>query len=97
MSRDLTRADLRRIVQAGLERTNGNYRSLVQLFNMPATDYRRFLSFLRKHDCQLPFQRFRTIAARLAPPGTPPHAPASGAKPGAFASAFEEPPAKQAI
>ena len=67
MARDLTRADLRRIVQIGLERTNGNYRSLVQLFNMPATDYRRFLSFLRKHDCQLPFQRFRTVAARLAP------------------------------
>jgi transcriptional regulator with GAF, ATPase, and Fis domain len=97
MSRDLTRADLRRIVQAGLERTNGNYRSLVQLFNMPPTDYRRFLSFLRKHDCQLPFQRFRTIAARLTPPGTQPLAPASGTKPGAFASAFEEPPAKQAI
>jgi transcriptional regulator with GAF, ATPase, and Fis domain len=67
MARDLTRADLRRTVQIGLERTNGNYRSLVQLFNMPATDYRRFLSFLRKHDCQLPFQRFRTVAARLAP------------------------------
>jgi transcriptional regulator with GAF, ATPase, and Fis domain len=67
MARDLTRADLRRIIQIGLERANGNYRSLVQLFNMPAEDYRRFLSFLRKHDCQLPFQRFRTVAARRAP------------------------------
>jgi transcriptional regulator with GAF, ATPase, and Fis domain len=65
MSRDLTRTDLRKIVQMGLESTNGNYRSLVQLFNMPAEDYKRFLSFLRKHDCHLPFQRFRAAPARL--------------------------------
>jgi transcriptional regulator with GAF, ATPase, and Fis domain len=97
MSRDLTRSDLRRIVQVGLERTNGNYRSLVQLFNMPATDYRRFLSFLRKHDCQLPFQRFRTIAARLAPSAAQPVGPAPGPTAGPFAPAFEEPPAKRAI
>jgi transcriptional regulator with PAS, ATPase and Fis domain len=67
ISRDLTRRDLREIVQAGLERTNGNYRMLVQFFNMPTTDYKRFLSFLRKHDCHLPFQRFRAVPARLQP------------------------------
>lgn len=60
MSRDLTRADLRRIVELGLEETRGNYRLLVELFNMPASDYKRFLAFLRKHDCHLPFQRFRS-------------------------------------
>jgi transcriptional regulator with GAF, ATPase, and Fis domain len=65
MSRDLTRAELRRVIQIGLEQTNGNYRSLVQLFNMPPTDYKRFLSFLRKHDCHLPFQLFRSVPARL--------------------------------
>jgi len=65
MSRDLTRTDLRKIIQMGLEATNGNYRSLVQLFNMPTEDYKRFLSFLRKHDCHLPFQRFRAAPARL--------------------------------
>jgi transcriptional regulator with GAF, ATPase, and Fis domain len=70
MSRDLTRTDLRRIVQTGLENTNGNYRLLVQLFNMPDDDYKRFLNFLRKHDCHLPFQRFRTVPARLHPPST---------------------------
>jgi transcriptional regulator with GAF, ATPase, and Fis domain len=67
MSRDLTRDDLRKVVHIGLENTNGNYRLLVQLFNMPAEDYKRFLSFLRKHDCHLPFQKFRTAAARLYP------------------------------
>jgi transcriptional regulator with GAF, ATPase, and Fis domain len=69
MSRDLTRADLRAVIQVGLEITNGNYRMLVELFNMPTADYKRFLSFLRKHDCHLPFQRFRTVPARLGPTG----------------------------
>jgi transcriptional regulator with GAF, ATPase, and Fis domain len=68
MSRDLTRADLRRIIQIGLETTNGNYRLLVQLFNMAPEDYKRFLSFLRKHDCHLPFQRFRSVPSRLQAP-----------------------------
>ena len=56
--------DLRKIVQIGLETTNGNYRLLVQLFNMAPDDYKRFLAFLRKHDCHLPFQRFRSLPAR---------------------------------
>jgi transcriptional regulator with GAF, ATPase, and Fis domain len=64
MSRDLTRGDLRRIIEIGLESTNGNYRLLVQLFNMPTEDYKRFLGFLRKHNCHLPFQRYRTITGR---------------------------------
>jgi transcriptional regulator with GAF, ATPase, and Fis domain len=65
MSRDLTRDDLRKLVQMGLERSNGNYRLLVQHFNMPTADYKRFLSFLRKHSCHLPFQRFRVAPARV--------------------------------
>ncbi len=65
MSRDLTREDLRRIIQIGLETTNGNYRLLIQLFNMPEEDYKRFLGFLRKHDCHLPFQRFRVAPSRM--------------------------------
>jgi transcriptional regulator with GAF, ATPase, and Fis domain len=71
MSRDLTRTDLRKIIQIGLECTNGNYRMLVQRFNMPNDDYKRFLSFLRKHDCHLPFQRFRAVPARLQHPTEP--------------------------
>jgi transcriptional regulator with PAS, ATPase and Fis domain len=65
MSRDLTREVLRKLVQIGLERSNGNYRLLVQNFNMPPGDYKRFLSFLRKHNCHLPFQRFRVVHARV--------------------------------
>jgi transcriptional regulator with PAS, ATPase and Fis domain len=60
MSRDLTRADLRALLCKGLQQAGGNYKVLVQLFNMPAADYKRFLNFLRKHDCHVPFQGFRT-------------------------------------
>ena len=60
MSRDLTRDDLRTIVGRGLQRTSGNYKLLVRLFNMQPADYKRFLNFLRKHQCHMPFQQFRT-------------------------------------
>jgi DNA-binding NtrC family response regulator len=64
MSRDLTRDDLRFLVRTGLEETRGNYKALVQLFNMPPNDYKRFLNFLRKYGCHMPFQRFRMAPVR---------------------------------
>ena len=60
LSRDMTRADLRALLKKGLEQAGGSYKVLVQLFNMPVSDYKRFLNFLRKHECQVPFQRFRS-------------------------------------
>src|SRR5262245_52159330 len=60
MSRDLTREDLRAIITAGLEQTRGNYKALVQSFNLEPVDYKRFLNFLRKYQCHMPFQRFRS-------------------------------------
>jgi transcriptional regulator with PAS, ATPase and Fis domain len=61
MSRDLTRDDVRTLLRRGLEQTRGSYKLLVELFNMPPSDYKRFLNFLRKHDCQVEFQRYRTV------------------------------------
>ncbi len=52
MQRDLTRDDLRAIVARGLERTAGDYRGLIGLFNMRAEDVKRFVSFLKKHQCE---------------------------------------------
>jgi transcriptional regulator with PAS, ATPase and Fis domain len=63
MSRDLVRDDMRRIIHTGLEQSRGSYRVLLGLFNMPASDYKRFLGFLKQHDCHLPFQRFRVLNA----------------------------------
>ena len=40
-------------------REDGNYRIVGRLFNLESRDYKRFLNFLRKHDCQLPFKEFR--------------------------------------
>ena len=66
MSRDLTREDLRALIRGGLHATRGSYKALVQLFNMPPEDYKRFLSFLRKHQAHLPVHEFRSMAvARL--------------------------------
>ena len=65
VARDLTRHTLRELVRLGLEHTRGNYKLLVALFNMPPEDYKRFLNFLRKHQCHVPFQRFRTVPAAL--------------------------------
>ena len=75
MARDLTRDDLRTVVRKGLERTSGNYKVMVELFNMPADDYKRFLGFLRKYQCHMPFQQFRSASTsrdsgrQPAPPG----------------------------
>jgi DNA-binding NtrC family response regulator len=60
MARDLTRTDLREILRKGLQQTGGNYKVLVQLFNMDPADYKRFMNFLRKHDCHVRFQPFRS-------------------------------------
>jgi transcriptional regulator with PAS, ATPase and Fis domain len=65
MLRDLTRDDVRTIVQRGLVKSHGNYMRMLQTFNMPPDDYKRFLNFLRKHQCQLSFQPFRSDAARM--------------------------------
>jgi hypothetical protein len=59
MARDLTREDLRAVIRAGLEQTRGSYTVLTQLFNMEPSDYKRFLNFLRKHQCHMPFHRYR--------------------------------------
>jgi DNA-binding NtrC family response regulator len=64
MTRDLTRDDLRFIVRRGLQETSGSYKMLVELLNMKPTDYKRFLNFLRKHECHVPFARFRSAGLR---------------------------------
>jgi transcriptional regulator with PAS, ATPase and Fis domain len=59
MNREITRANVRELVHKGLEQARGNYKIVLRLFNMEPTDYKRFLNFLRKHDCQLPFKEYR--------------------------------------
>ena len=61
MQRDITRTDVRDLVRMGLEEARGSYKLVVSLFSMESTDYKKFLNFLRKHECQLPFQAYRQI------------------------------------
>jgi DNA-binding NtrC family response regulator len=59
MQREITRSNVRDVVRRGLEEARGNYKIVARLFNMDQGDYKRFLNFLRKHDCQVPFKEFR--------------------------------------
>ena len=70
MARDLTRQSVRELVRLGLQQTRGNYRMLVTMFNIPDQDYKRFLHFLRKYQCHVPFQEFRMIRSNV-PDGPP--------------------------
>ena len=81
-ARDMTRDDMREIVSKGLTQTRGSYRLVLQLFNMPPEDYKSFLNFLRKHQCHMPFFKFRCLPSQDAdtksggqrPDGAPSHA-----------------------
>ena len=64
VARELTRSDLRALITRGLQETAGNYKMLVELFNMEPTDYKRFLNFLRKQQCQVPYAAFRAVRGR---------------------------------
>jgi len=59
MQREITRANVRDVVRKGLEEARGNYKIVARLFNLDPGDYKRFLNFLRKHECQLPFKEYR--------------------------------------
>jgi transcriptional regulator with PAS, ATPase and Fis domain len=85
LNRDITRHDLRELVCRGLSVSRGSYRTVIELFGIPASDYKRFMNFLATHDCRPDFREFRTAkgepprAIRVImpplPPLTPPAAP----------------------
>jgi DNA-binding NtrC family response regulator len=60
MLRDITRQELRQIIRKGLEQTRGSYAMLLELFNMTPDDDNRFRQFLRRHQCDVSFERLRT-------------------------------------
>jgi hypothetical protein len=59
LQRDITRGTIRDLVRRGLENARGNYKIVARTFNLEQREYKRFLSFLRKNNCQLPFRDFR--------------------------------------
>jgi transcriptional regulator with PAS, ATPase and Fis domain len=59
LARDITRHDVRELVSRGLRTTHGSYRSLLRLFGMAHTDYKRFHNFLMTHGCKVDYRAFR--------------------------------------
>jgi transcriptional regulator with PAS, ATPase and Fis domain len=56
---EITRETLRDLVRRGLQEARGNYRIVADMFNTEPREYKRFLNFLRKNDCQIPFKDYR--------------------------------------
>jgi DNA-binding NtrC family response regulator len=50
MERNLNRAQAKAVVRRGLSETTGNYRRILSLFQLPSSDYQKFMDFLRHHD-----------------------------------------------
>jgi DNA-binding NtrC family response regulator len=50
INRELSRSQVRRIVERGLVATRGSYKRLLSLFHVDDQDYFRFMDFLRHHD-----------------------------------------------
>jgi transcriptional regulator with PAS, ATPase and Fis domain len=67
MSRDITREDLRVIIRDGLVLTKGSYKNLLSIFNLPAKDHKRLLTFLRKFQSHIPILERRATPARAQP------------------------------
>ena len=59
LARDITRHDLRELVRRGLRESKGRYKSMLKLFGMSTSDYRRFMNFLAAHECGVGFREFR--------------------------------------
>lgn len=54
LARELNRSQVKAILQFSLSQSNGGYKGLLNLFNMPPGDYKKFVNFLRNHglnDC----------------------------------------------
>jgi DNA-binding NtrC family response regulator len=61
---DLTRNDLRHVIRRALVETQGSYRGVLRLSHIPQADYKRFVSFLEAHECNVDFRPFRPHTAK---------------------------------
>jgi transcriptional regulator with PAS, ATPase and Fis domain len=55
----ITRNQVERVIRRGLEQTRGSYKKLLPLFQIPESDYKRFMDFLRRSRCNVDFRQFR--------------------------------------
>jgi transcriptional regulator with PAS, ATPase and Fis domain len=57
--RTITRNQVEHLIRRGLERTRGSYKKMLPLFRIPDSDYKRFMDFLRRHNCNIDFREYR--------------------------------------
>jgi transcriptional regulator with GAF, ATPase, and Fis domain len=50
MDRDLNRVQVKEVIKKALIHAEHNYRTVLELFRLPAADYQRFMDFLRHHE-----------------------------------------------
>ena len=50
LDRELNRGEVRAVIRRGLAASQGSYRRLLEVLHLPASDYQRFMDFLRHHD-----------------------------------------------
>jgi DNA-binding NtrC family response regulator len=97
LNRDITRHDIRELVRRGLSASRGSYRTLLQLFGIPAGDYKRFMNFLATHDCRADFREFRNAnadapqAVRTIMPTLPPLQTPAASRPAAESTTGSDP------
>jgi DNA-binding NtrC family response regulator len=65
--RELTRVELAALIDRGLRETRGNYRSLLRVFHLRPTEYKRFHAFLYQQQCNLPVGPYRKRSPRSSP------------------------------
>src|SRR5262245_12515835 len=58
-NRLITKTHVENVIRHGLQQANGSYRRLVRLFNLPDSDYKRFMDFLRRHGCNVDYRQYR--------------------------------------
>jgi len=55
----ITKNQVEHLIRQGLERTRGSYKKMLPLFRIPESDYKRFMDFLRRHNCNIDFRGYR--------------------------------------
>lgn len=55
----ITKNQVEHLIRQGLERTGGSYKKMLPLFRIPESDYKRFMDFLRRHNCNIDFRGYR--------------------------------------
>jgi transcriptional regulator with PAS, ATPase and Fis domain len=55
----ITKNQVEHLIRQGLERTRGSYKKMLPLLHIAETDYKRFMDFLRRHNCNIDFRGYR--------------------------------------